>query len=865
MKKLAAILLSGSLVCALCVLGGTGTAAGNAPGSGISTDVPAVTGELLNPAFFAHGAYVMQGVSDPTRVFALPLLGVPELSFFPTASGTDPSAVTWRLEVSHPEGIGAEIRDSILYIWGKSATWTGYGAVTLTGTAGNASGSVVIPVTVFRTDKTLINPEGKKDYFVPWAPQLDINRILSVEEHIRKYNKDEGALDRTIRWSTWRKMEYMRGAVLFGPWNWETMPSWTPAAWRLSIDNTLLELKALGCDAVSIWQNYIMETQDAPEPSAVYNRYGPGGVTLTAEELGYLADESHRLGLSVLITPTVHEQPGQDRCDFHPPSYDVWFRSLSDIGHWNADIALATGADVFVAFHNMGLATSIRKGRLTWERWNEGMLDVVASARECYPGPVAHLPGSLQVAEYYNYRDMAPLFEAVDIIGGNSNFAFLPVGASPTVEELETLITDRIRTLIEPGNLMFNKPMLMNEGFMGSFEGAVRDFDFTGSPGTVYDGGEQATWYEAYFRSERKFPFLYGFGWAAWDLLPGRGGVGDLNATPRLKPAQQVIEKAYRGEVAPHPAAVDGDMSEWQAIAPVFRSQAATGSQARLSCVRSVSDSMYQYVQVEVSTPVRAPLQINILIDDNRDGVAEFPLAVAPGAGSWWATLFDSMSWSSVRGLCDVASSADGRAFELRVPRLFLGTESSPAMQVELVDLNTHRTLSATTWFSDGNVPGKAADASSAPEPAWLLLTEIGRYTSAPGEVIAGRRSISGSYSGVGGYTPYLRTDPSILQLIGGHTYRVSFDYCILVPNAKGFETLFYSPQGGSEGKWLASKTLYGPAGSSGTATLTATLLGYSDYEVRWNIVATGAIVIDNIVLTDLTTGQIVAAEDAEQ
>jgi len=477
---------------------------------------------------------------------------------------------------------------------------------------------------------------------------------------------------------------------------------------------------------------------------------------------------------------------------------------------------------------------------------------------------VAHLPGSLQVAEYYNYRDMAPLFEAVDIIGGNSNFAFLPVDSSPTVEELKALISERIRTLIEPGSRMFSKPMLMNEGFMGSFDGAVRDFDFTGTLGAVYDGEEQATWYEAYFQSVKSFPFIYGFGWAPWDLSPGRGGVGDVNATPRLKPAERIIEAAYRVQVVARPVMLDGDMSEWQAVAPVFQGQ-TPATQVALSSVRTVTDDLYQYIQVEVNAPITPPLQVNILIDQNRDGVAEFPLAVSSGEGKSWATLFADMTWSSIRGLCDVMPSPSGSTFELRIPRIFIGERAAPAMRVELVDLSTHRTLSATNWLAEGLASEQATIPTPMANSVWLVLTQFGGHTTAPVEVISGNRSICGRYAGDGSYTAYLRTDPSLLRLVGGHSYRVSFDYRVLISNAKGFETLFYSPQGSNEGKWLASKTVYGPDGSSGTATLTATLLNYPDYEVRWNIVATGAIVIDNIVLTDVAMGATVATEDAEK
>lgn len=146
-----------------------------------------------------------------------------------------------------------------------------------------------------------------------------------------------------------------------------------------------------------------------------------------------------------------------------------------------------------------------------------------------------------------------------------------------------------------------------------------------------------------------------------------------------------------------------------------------------------------------------------------------------------------------------------------------------------------------------------------------FILTSIGSLTDNQGEIITGEHSIKGSYTGADYYTAYLRTDPSVLSLTPLQTYRVTFDYRILVTPDQGFETLFYSPTGGNDGVWLPSITITGQAGDSGAATLTNTLANYLDYEARWNIVGTGAIVIDNIRIVNITTGQTVATEDAEQ
>jgi len=145
-----------------------------------------------------------------------------------------------------------------------------------------------------------------------------------------------------------------------------------------------------------------------------------------------------------------------------------------------------------------------------------------------------------------------------------------------------------------------------------------------------------------------------------------------------------------------------------------------------------------------------------------------------------------------------------------------------------------------------------------------FILTRDGGITDEPQEVISGAHSVKGSYTGSDAYTWYLGTDPSVLPLTPLHTYRITFDYRILVTPDQGFETLFYSPTGGGEGSFLPSITLDGQAGDQGSATLTNTLDNYSDYRAGWNIIGTGAIAIDNIQIVNLTTGQTVATEDAE-
>jgi len=145
-----------------------------------------------------------------------------------------------------------------------------------------------------------------------------------------------------------------------------------------------------------------------------------------------------------------------------------------------------------------------------------------------------------------------------------------------------------------------------------------------------------------------------------------------------------------------------------------------------------------------------------------------------------------------------------------------------------------------------------------------FVFGPAGAFTSNPSEVILGKASIKGSYSGNANFTQYLQTNPSVIPLMPNHSYQVTFQYKILTAPSNGFQVLFFSQTGANQGNFLPSTTVTGAPGSTGTATLTNTLSSYSDYEALWTIGGTGAISIDNIQLIDVATGKVIATENAE-
>jgi hypothetical protein len=139
----------------------------------------------------------------------------------------------------------------------------------------------------------------------------------------------------------------------------------------------------------------------------------------------------------------------------------------------------------------------------------------------------------------------------------------------------------------------------------------------------------------------------------------------------------------------------------------------------------------------------------------------------------------------------------------------------------------------------------------STPRRTIGLKAEIGEIgvleTSSP---LQGQASLSGYSDGSKGYQHYFNTRPELLPLKGGTSYRLTFSYRIVEPGDKGFEVMFYSPQGGDAGRWLNGIILDGPAGTSGVAELEQKLYNFSDYRVWLNVIGRGSIIVDDIKLT---------------
>jgi hypothetical protein len=165
-------------------------------------------------------------------------------------------------------------------------------------------------------------------------------------------------------------------------------------------------------------------------------------------------------------------------------------------------------------------------------------------------------------------------------------------------------------------------------------------------------------------------------------------------------------------------------------------------------------------------------------------------------------------------------------------------------------------------------------DATAA--PAWRPLSVAGPLGEAfvlgigaciaadPASVLSGQRSIKAEYWGDEEYATFLVTDRSALRFAPRGKYELRFSYRILAGGGTRVEVTFRSERGGAAGSWLPGTLLEGPAGTSGVATLVGELGPWDDYFVRWSFCGKGAILVDDIEISDLATGRIVGGESAE-
>ena len=601
-----------------------------------------ITGHLLNAAYFAHPAYVMQGVSDRESVFAMPLDGIPELDTDPVLPGVSADAVTWSIEVDDPELIEAVIEDGTLYIWAKTDSDVGAPSATLTAevTSGER-GQVTIPVTVFRSDKTLTWSSGRKDFFIPWSPQIDVNRIRSVRTHAKTYGfADLSRLDASVRFSRWRPMPHLYDVEESVFWQNElNADNWTKSA-QLRLTTIFLdELVTIGARTVRLVTPMYISGGSGSEIFPVYDRRAVMGPSMRPDEYAYFINEAHRLGLMVVASTQLCGLPEYDGgAHFEPFQFvlgnpEEFWTNYRAIQRADTQIQTSLGVDflsIGLDLHFVGCETGEE------ETTDEQMCQIIADARMIYPGPITYFGGSLWYQLGSTWNADFRFWEYVDVLttGVVDTERPLVQSTDPTMEELVAGWEWRIDTYFEPFSERYNKPLIAHENVCPSAEGCLpwgwacqHQLGFSQEDAEV-SMEDQVLHYESFIMAFEDEDWLYGPGFCCINFAPyiSIGGINDSGWSLRGKPVEWLIAE-YFGADATEPANTqNGSTADWPQSALKVDDQVGdtTGIDDIVSFA-AYHDEEYMYFVVEYTDTPGGMLFIEL--DTTGDGEEEYYLS----------------------------------------------------------------------------------------------------------------------------------------------------------------------------------------------------------------------------------------------
>jgi hypothetical protein len=651
--------------------------------SSVTQTIPVqLKGPEINKYYFQHPACVMQGVNDLDAIYALPLEGIPELGTGYAAIDPDSEELMWMVETSGP-GIDAGFDNDTLYIWGTDASWAGYGHVTLKVTdETSASDSITIPVTVFKQDKTLINSEGVKEYYIPWGVELDINRILSVEEHMRQYDKDDlGLLDRTLKFSPWMKMEFLKDVTFFGDWfnSYLSNGSWNQESQFALVDVLLFELLGLGVNSIRLENIYYLESLSSSEIVSIFNQWN-AGPTKSPQEESYIVNEAHRLGLTVLISNLI----GVDSASTGGVYHENWEASPDDpIEFWENNKSLTINCLerwVSNGVEFMGLGNSLEyigpnsfsNRNLT----NTELINLALSAKEITPGPILHIGGVPSEFIPGQYLLDASFWKYYDILSvGILMPEQVPLATTddPTVDEVVGIMKRWIDIFYQPFQARFNKPFLPHENGCPSYDGAIRNAMysvFTNGDSSSIDLTDMSIYYLSHMIAYETMEGYFGPGWYFMSFNPFRlGGIRDWSANPRLK-VEDEIRSAFLDSNVVDRISLDGSLNDWVSIKPQNEEELGDSIADDIINVKSFESEDYFFINVNYALNFDGP--ISILFDIDGDGREDYKANCNNSFneyGVWQAFLYSLPNQKLRVGFGDLVQSQNG--FEFRIHKRF--------------------------------------------------------------------------------------------------------------------------------------------------------------------------------------------------
>jgi hypothetical protein len=650
-----------------------------------------VAPEINDFYFTSHPATLMQGVTDRDKIFEMPLDGIPELG---AVMGTDANgdSLEWSVESNH-SAVDAYIQNDMLYIAATDPLWTGDTSVTVTLTDETGlEDRVNIPVVVFKTDRTRINSEGVKEYYIPWGVELDINRIVSVEEHMRQYDKEDlGLLDRTLRFSPWRIMEYLKDVTISG-WANEivTDGGFTQELMFGGVDVIFDDLLALGVNGIRLENNYYLNSLNGSTILPVYSRWN-ASPTKNPEEETYIINEAHRRGFNVIMTNWFGVDTAStggvfyEACQAKPKDEEAFWGShlnltLESVMRWTS-----LGVEIMSICDSLdGIGDGSYSSRLLTEK---SFINAINESKKITPGSVTAFTSTHHLLP--NERILfSDIWDAADILIVSLNYDDKPYASSndPSLGEVVASMKRYIDNYFQPFQRRFNKPFLPHENGCWSFDGAIKwgmYAEFREEKPWVVDISDMELYYRAHSIAYSDMDGYFGPGWYVYAINPYTAGLmNDRGPVPRLK-IDGLIEELFTGSRTSHLIKIDGQSSDWTSNLVI--AEDPIGDNASGDDITSLSayeDESYLYLNVGYNNSPKGPLMIEF--DMDSDGHGDYFLECNnfyTEYGTWKAFLSPQRWGNPVVGFADM--EATSRSLELRIAKRFLGKYSSISVRLE--------------------------------------------------------------------------------------------------------------------------------------------------------------------------------------
>ena len=275
---------------------------------------------IISPDF-PDTVITKQGVTPKDSIFAL------QLADF--GSDPDGDSLIWSISTNDSVATFFSAKQDTLFVHSRSK-WFGRGhfVVQLTDMSG-AFETKEIAVVAFNKDGKLPSADGTKtEYYIPWHPQLDFNRIASVEQFLIEEGYQEEALDREIHWSRWKRMEKLKDAEFTRGWmNEYIFDTWSWNSQKMFIDYTLDELLYNNVNCIRVRNSIFMENINSNEIIQIFDPSSSNvtsGIDVSKRdfEIRYLINQAHNKGMKVLMGPFLSDIDF-GRWDIVPDDWDA--------------------------------------------------------------------------------------------------------------------------------------------------------------------------------------------------------------------------------------------------------------------------------------------------------------------------------------------------------------------------------------------------------------------------------------------------------------------------------------------------------------------------------------------------------------